>query len=369
VKNISYKLLLTLVLIISLLGTGIINAENLTAKESSPKYFTDTISSSVTIKGNKISLYPEFADRVKALDNLKKNYNSTLMLLKEEFNLGELSMENWRVYYTSNNMIDNYIEQVSDETMKESIKIGQFFDIFENSEKNDEIKSLSKQANIYENKKNILMEVNLLSKIDLLTPYHSEKLSKASNITNSVEQRVTIGINLNNAINYATNYATSPNTASYDYFSTGDCTNFVSQILEAGGVPQEVYTSEYQGWWHQTSTNWLGNTVHNYSVSFIRASTFASYMGVSYTTTRHFDFSLNVDEGDIIGYDVSSDGDWDHMAFVTDKNDYSSNYGGKSFYDYKVAQHTTNYHKWTSDSGNGWEKLEDSGYTYGIIRR
>lgn len=57
------------------------------------------------------------------------------------------------------------------------------------------------------------------------------------------------------------------------------------------------------------------------------------------------------------------------MAFVTDKKTTQSTYNGKKYYDYKVAQHTSNYHAWTSSSTNGWENLEDNGYTYGIIRR
>ena len=52
-------------------------------------------------------------------------------------------------------------------------------------------------------------------------------------------------------MSYASAHATSPNTPDYYYFSHGDCINFVSQILEASGVSQDVYDSVYSGWWHK----------------------------------------------------------------------------------------------------------------------
>ena len=105
---------------------------------------------------------------------------------------------------------------------------------------------------------------------------------------------------------------------------------------------------------------------HKYSISFIRASTFANYMGVSYDTSNHFDFSNELEIGYIIGYDKDYDGDCNHMAVVTDKR---VNKNGRRYYDYKVAQHTGNYHKWVSDKDNHWEEIEEKGYGYGIIRR
>jgi len=55
------------------------------------------------------------------------------------------------------------------------------------------------------------------------------------------------------AVDYAKKYALSPNP-SYRYFDVyetlgGDCTNFVSQCLLAGGVPM-TYSTEY-AWWYK----------------------------------------------------------------------------------------------------------------------
>lgn len=106
-------------------------------------------------------------------------------------------------------------------------------------------------------------------------------------------------------------------------------------------------------------------TTHKHSISWIRADTFAKYMGVGYTTTSHSTFTNNIQKGDFIGADFGNDGDWNHMGFVTDKETTMSN----GYYDYKVAQHTSNYHEWTSSSNNGWDTIESDGGKYGRVRR
>lgn len=44
-------------------------------------------------------------------------------------------------------------------------------------------------------------------------------------------------------------------------------------------------------------------------------------------------------------------------------------YDGKSilYYDLKIAQHSKNYHQWTSGGASGWVKLVELGYGYGIL--
>lgn len=64
------------------------------------------------------------------------------------------------------------------------------------------------------------------------------------------------------------------------------------------------------------------NTIHKHSISFIRADTFAKYMGIGYTTNNHKNFSQHLERGDIIGLDKQNNGDRDHMAFVVDRNNY-----------------------------------------------
>lgn len=62
----------------------------------------------------------------------------------------------------------------------------------------------------------------------------------------------------------------------------------------------------------------------------------------------------------------NSDGDFDHVTFVVEADNYKSNYSGKIYYDYKVVQHTSDYLEWTSSSKNGWENV---GGRYEIVRQ
>jgi len=58
--------------------------------------------------------------------------------------------------------------------------------------------------------------------------------------------------NRDGAVTYAQTYAMNPNTAEYNYYPDGDCANFVSQCLHAGGAPFDysgAYWYPYIGSW------------------------------------------------------------------------------------------------------------------------
>lgn len=77
---------------------------------------------------------------------------------------------------------------------------------------------------------------------------------------------------------------------------------FVSQILENGGVEQDVNDSVYSGWWH------INHGYENqYSRSWTIADTFARYMGVGFTTHDNFDFSVNIQRGDFVALDIRNE--------------------------------------------------------------
>lgn len=76
-------------------------------------------------------------------------------------------------------------------------------------------------------------------------------------------------------------------------------------------------------------------------------------------------FAANLRAGDFITVDFTSDGDWDHMGFVIKRDSSAGSYG---YIDYKVAQHTTDYHALASSSTNDWETNNGKG-TYAIVRR
>jgi len=79
-----------------------------------------------------------------------------------------------------------------------------------------------------------------------------------------------------NAVNYATRYALYPNPA-FKYFpiinnSSGDCTNFVSQCLNAGNAPMNYNPNN--PWWYNTR-------VHSWSQSWTVAHTLYWHLKVN----------------------------------------------------------------------------------------
>lgn len=317
----------------------------------------ETIKKSISLNGIEIDLYVEFKDQRKALTEFEQEYYDILTKIQEEFKLDKISMQNWEEYRAA-------LLNIGTQNDHRLIKINQFFDIFENSDQNDSIEKLASRLLQYNSGANSINNNSLLENIDLLTPYDSNKFSVE---LQGMTMLSSANMDIDDAVAYAIEYATSYNTPEYDKF-INDCTNFASQILEAGGVSQEDYSpDETKGWWH-TSENVLWMVNHDHSISWIRADTFAKYMGVGYKTKVHKNFSEHLQKGDFIAYDAASDGDWNHIGFVTEVGSEITN-NGKTYTDYKVAQHTTNYHEWVSDSENGWEYLEDEGHTYGRVRR
>lgn len=311
----------------------------------------------INVNNDKVPLYCTFENKTEAISQIKIEVAELLNKIKQVYNLQELNTSNWKQYKEKANQYINEYDAVDNDNENYS-KLLLFFDIYENDEQNEEIKNYNKTKRT----------IGIDDELAVLLPYDSEAKAvqefntKALNFSNS--SKMLRAYNVNNAIVYANAHATNPNKSGYGYFATGDCTNFTSQILEAAGVGQAVYDSEYSGWWHKNN-----NGKHTYSVSWIRANTFARYMGIGMRTNNHWDFSASLQKGDFIGFDRAGDGDMDHNAFVVDRDNYAGNYNGMNYFDYKVAQHTSNYCAWASSSKNNWEALEDYTCIFARIRR
>ncbi len=259
-----------------------------------------------------------------------------------------------------------FSEEQQEKYTNELEEIIMFYDVYENSDKNKQIQSTVNSMNKTKSEK----EYNELSKdLYYLIPFYSiddtPLLIDTQNqiIDNNRQSLQSKNISTTSAIQYASIYSTSRN---YQYKSfASDCTNFASQILHEGGTPMHKTNSKYSGWWFGSK--------YSYSISWINADTFARYMGVGYKT-RYFNyFSQRIAKGDFISFDSYSDGDWNHIGYVTALGS-NYTYTGignttKTYRNFKVAQHTKDYHAWVSNSTNGWENLERSGYTYGRVRR
>ncbi|WP_349393421.1 amidase domain-containing protein, partial [Clostridium perfringens] len=317
-------------------------------------YLSPTQYETLNINGIDINLSKTFVDREDALNNFKNIYSEELEFIKSTLNLEELSLSNYEVYYTTLKSLNDYvnINTVPAKLNKNISELLKFFDIFENNEINQQIKDLnSKLITQNVSSRTISPESNkILNSIDSLLPYDSPSVAPIS-----IQPMAFIGLSVDNAINYATKYATSPNS-SFKYFNGNDCTNFVSQILTYGGIPR--------------TSSWYYRTASDYATNWVNANSFARYWGVKYNSTSHYTFSSFIDKGDVIVLDYG-DGTWDHVGFVTAADSYSATYSGKTYYDYKVAQHSSNYHAWTSSSTNGWETVENpyAGVKYGVLRK
>lgn len=322
----------------------------------------------IYINGAEYPMYCTFDNSEAALNNISLEAGTLIALLKNTYNLDDFSAETVAEYYDASlEMFDN--EQRPDwytESNSEFQTFRAFYDIYENEGKNELLQSNIAARRITSSEK-IALDCELL----MLLPYNSYVAAAEENnvsLEPPAEMRTLVnGFDTSLGIAYAKLYAESPNKSEYHYFSNGDCANFASQILENGGVSQVVYDSEYSGWWHKTSTNWLGIKTHTHSRSWTMADTFSRYMGVCATTTSNYTFSTNIVAGDFVAADFDSDGDWDHMGFVTGKQGYLPSDG---YYDYQIAQHTSNYLAWASSSTNNWDTIGgDGGGTYARIRR
>ncbi|WP_030786501.1 amidase domain-containing protein [Streptomyces sp. NRRL S-920] len=111
---------------------------------------------------------------------------------------------------------------------------------------------------------------------------------------------------------YAERYWSNYNPA-YRKFNGagGDCTNFVSQALKAGGwkpVPGSAY--DYRNWWYGSasqSTSWVGvNEWAWFTLSNLRAPNLSSV--------------YKLDVGDVLQVDFDKNGSKDHTMLVTYRN-------------------------------------------------
>ncbi len=108
------------------------------------------------------------------------------------------------------------------------------------------------------------------------------------------------------AVAYGDKWALKRNTAVYKDYSRvgGDCANFTSQCLAAGGMPTSG-TSFYDGW-HKNSLSWINVMAH--------IKHFKVY-GKHMTATKE-----NTLKGNPVYFDWNGDGTWDHATLCVGKN-------------------------------------------------
>ncbi|MCM1298909.1 MAG: amidase domain-containing protein [Firmicutes bacterium] len=135
-------------------------------------------------------------------------------------------------------------------------------------------------------------------------------------------ERTVSGYNPSKAIGYANKWVdpTANGTDNDKYYNTGDyfkngnldCTNYVSQCLYAGGVPQNNTGNINTGWWYKD--------VKNYSGSWITAPTNYNYFSASNTAYRNISSSSYIIPGNPVYYDWNSDNSINHATICVGYN-------------------------------------------------
>jgi hypothetical protein len=92
-----------------------------------------------------------------------------------------------------------------------------------------------------------------------------------------------------------------------------DCTNYISQCLNAGGAPMQGYSNRSKGWWMRNN---------NWSYSWSVANSMRWYLPGSKAGLRAKEVNSpsQLLPGDVICYDFQGDGRFDHTTIVTAKD-------------------------------------------------
>jgi hypothetical protein len=153
---------------------------------------------------------------------------------------------------------------------------------------------------------------------------------------------------------YADSYWQNYNPAWSSFANSGgDCTNFVSQALYAGGIAMRTsppYTGNAAWYMQKTRRRW------SYALPWVNAqdqsifalqhllgvSQVASYYGLAPGTTA----ADNAGQGDIVLYDWNNDGIYDHEAIITASD--RANPDGTANWDLVDAHTNNRFHAyWT----------------------
>ena len=153
------------------------------------------------------------------------------------------------------------------------------------------------------------------------------------------------------AVQYAENYWNNRNPH-FRYFGDDNCTNFVSQVLFAGGIPMEYADSPSKGWWYRHK----GGGRDQWSYSWSVAHALYSYLMQPRSHGLRavvYDRPEQLQLGDLISYDWEGDGRWNHFTVVTyvnkqgnvlvHANSTNSRYRNWNYYDSPAYSSKTRY--------------------------
>jgi len=97
----------------------------------------------------------------------------------------------------------------------------------------------------------------------------------------------------------------------YREMKGNDCTNYISQVLHAGGMPMVNTGAKGSGWWYRggSSPSWSYSWTVAHSLRFALSK---------YMQAREVSDPRQLKVGDVICYDWDGDGRWQHNTVVVD---------------------------------------------------
>jgi len=116
------------------------------------------------------------------------------------------------------------------------------------------------------------------------------------------------------AYNYAEDHWSNYNNWYKDFCQPGlggDCANFASQVVLAGGYPKQ-WSSSYQWWYNHNGTQNPGNDT--WSTSWINV--WSQKLALDYHYGYFTGSASNLKVGDLVYMDWTGDGTWDHVTIV-----------------------------------------------------
>lgn len=186
-------------------------------------------------------------------------------------------------------------------------------------ESNGDILSYNSKSIMLENMKENLIEEQRLQKLEMISNTDDEEATVYA--TNNYSPSAASKYALNHATNYNKNYA------DFNGYG-GDCTNFTSQCLKAGGIKQHTGDA-------LVLTNWFYKTSENRSATWTHANNFRTYIRRNNSKINMPASSWsNVEIGDIIQL-KNSDGTARHSLIIS-----GVAYGSSGRSDLLVCSHT-----------------------------
>jgi hypothetical protein len=155
---------------------------------------------------------------------------------------------------------------------------------------------------------------------------------------------------------YAEQFAEKPNILQYPYYKGNDCTNFVSQVLKAGGIKEVGDMWDSYGSWFCRTIDSSNKGLKNVSITWRAARYFRKHWGndngIGINRSIIFeeikviesltDFSYiynRLEVGDVIQYIDFSKGNYPYHSQVIHRKGYNKSIARKDIF---IAQHTSN---------------------------